>query len=74
MCVAEAAVVFFFKCAAVESKEGLVLAVSTTKASNHDSTHLQVLLNKVTLKTGSRLYADKAYSGLPNETLLKKKS
>lgn len=56
-----------------ESKEGLVLAVSTTKASSHDSGHLEVLLDKVTLKECSRLYADKGYSGLPNETLLKKK-
>jgi transposase, IS5 family len=58
----------------VESQEGLVLAVSTTKASSHDSAHLQDLLDKVTLKAGSRLYADKGYSGLPNETLLKKKN
>lgn len=58
----------------VESKEGLVLAVSTTKASNHDSGHLHVLLDKVELKSGSRLYADKGYTGLPNETLLKKKN
>ncbi|AWN81684.1 hypothetical protein DK880_00356 [Candidatus Cardinium hertigii] len=57
----------------VESKEGLVLAVSTTKASSHDSNHLQVLLDKVSLQSGSRVYADKAYSGLANETLLKKK-
>ncbi|CAH2559671.1 IS5 family transposase [Cardinium endosymbiont of Oedothorax gibbosus] len=58
----------------VESKEGLVLAVSTTKASSHDSAHLQVLLDKVELKVGSRLYADKGYSGSPNETLLKNKA
>lgn len=58
----------------VESKEGLVLAVSTTKASSHDSSHLHVLLDKVQLKEGSRLYADKAYSGLPNATLLKHKN
>ncbi|CDG49880.1 IS5-like element ISCca3 family transposase [Cardinium endosymbiont of Bemisia tabaci] len=58
----------------VESKEGLVLAVSTTKASNHDGAHLPILLDKVSLKAGSRLYGDKGYSGLPNETLLKKKS
>ena len=57
----------------VESNEGLVLAVSTTKASSHDSVHLPLLLNKVALKPGSRLYADKGYSGLPNETVLKNK-
>ncbi|MGI2262251.1 IS5 family transposase [Candidatus Cardinium hertigii] len=57
----------------VESKEGLVLAVSTTKVSNHDSAHLQILLDKVSLKLGSRVYGDKGYSGLPNETLLNKK-
>lgn len=58
----------------VESKEGLVLAVTTTKASNHDGAHLPILLDKVSLKSGSRLYGDKGYSGLPNETLLKKKN
>lgn len=58
----------------MESKEGLVLAVSTTKASSHDSGHLPLLWNKLDLKPGSRLYADKDYSGLPNETLLKKKN
>jgi len=57
----------------VESKEGLVLAVTTTKASNHDGAHLPILLDKVSLQTGSRLYGDKGYSGLPNETLLKNK-
>lgn len=58
----------------VESQEGLVLAVSTTKASSHDSAHLHILLDKVELKPGSRLYADKGYSGLPNESLLKRKN
>ena len=58
----------------MESQEGLVLAVSTTKASHHDSAHLQVLLDKVALKSGSRLYADKGYSGSPNEALLKKRN
>jgi IS5 family transposase len=58
----------------VEGRGGLVLAVSTTKASSSDSTHLQVLLDKIKLKAGSRLYADKGYSGLPNETLLKRKN
>ncbi|ROT47245.1 IS5 family transposase [Candidatus Cardinium hertigii] len=57
----------------VESKEGLVLAVSTTKASSHDSGHLEGLLDKVNLPPGSRVYADKGYSGSPNEILLKKK-
>lgn len=57
----------------VESKQGLVLALSTTKAASHDSAHLPLLLNKVELKPGSRLYADKGYSGLPNQTLLKNK-
>ena len=58
----------------MESQEGLVLSVSTTKASSHDSVHLPVLLGKVNLKAGSRLYADKGYSGLPNESLLKRKN
>ena len=58
----------------VESQEGLVLAVSTTKANSADSTHLQVLLDKIALKPGSRLYADKGYSGSPNETLRKGKN
>ncbi|MGI2298307.1 IS5 family transposase [Candidatus Cardinium hertigii] len=57
----------------VESKQGLVLSVSTTKASSHDGAHLPILLDKVSLKAGSRLYGDKGYSGLPNETLLKDK-
>ncbi|AWN81359.1 hypothetical protein DK880_00016 [Candidatus Cardinium hertigii] len=34
----------------MESKEGLVLAVSTIKASSHDSSYVQVLLNKVALQ------------------------
>ena len=55
----------------VDHKEGLVLAVSTTQAATSDSIHLGTLLDKVTLAPGSRIYADKGYSGSPNEKLLK---
>lgn len=58
----------------VEGKEGFVLAVSTTKPSNDNSAHLEVLLDKIGLQPESRLYTDKSYSGLPNKTLLKKKN
>ena len=56
----------------IESQEGGVLAVSTTKAYSHDRTHLPGLLDKVNMQPGSWLYADKGYSGLPNATLFKK--
>jgi len=57
----------------VDTDAGLVLGVITTKASSSDSTTLSAVLSKVALTAGSRVYADKGYSGSPNEQLLKSK-
>jgi len=56
---------------AVDTDAGLALGVLTTKASSSDSTTLSAALSKVALRAGSRVYADKGYSGSPNEQLLK---
>ena len=41
--------------------EGLVLGVSTTRASAHESQHMSSVLNKTTLPPGSPVLADKGY-------------
>ena len=56
---------------AVDSHQGLVLGVVTTKGSLSDSTTLEDVLKKSQIAPGKRIYADKGYSGLPNEKLLK---
>lgn len=57
----------------VDSEQGLVLAVHTTKASEHESPHLSSLLEKVNLPEGSEVLGDKGYSSATNESLLRSK-
>ena len=58
---------------AVDSHQGLVLGGCSSSASAHDSKYLGPLLEKLDLppQTKASIYADKAYSGLPNAQALK---
>jgi len=58
---------------AVDAQEGLVLAVCSSRASDHDSRYLEGLLEKLDLSPGSKVYADKGYSGKPNAMVLETK-
>jgi len=49
----------------------LVIAVETTAANQHDSLPMLALLDKVAVKPGSRLHADKAYSSQKHREALK---
>ena len=53
-----------------DARDGLVLAVHTTAANAHDSQYLATCLDKVNLPKGTRILADKGYSGQPNASLL----
>ena len=50
---------------------GLVLSVSTTTASAHESKHMAPVLKKANLPVGSSVLADKGYASASNEALLK---
>lgn len=50
---------------------GLVIAVETTAANQHDSLLMLALLDKASVKLGSRLHADKAYSSQKHREALK---
>ena len=53
--------------------EGLVLGVSTTRASAHESQHMSSVLNKTTLPPGSPVLADKGYCSWSNAGLVQSK-
>ena len=54
--------VFGYKQHTVVDDNGLVMAVDTTAANQHDSKPMLALLDKAGVKPGCRLHADKAYS------------
>ena len=55
----------------VDVQDGLVLAVHTSSANEHDSKHLSSVLPKVSLPASSEVLGDKGYSSKSNEELLK---
>jgi len=63
--------VFGYKQHTVVDDNGLVMAVETTAANQHDSQPMLVLLDKASIRPGSRLHADKAYSGQKHREALK---
>jgi len=58
---------------AVETKEGLVIGLTTTQSARSDSKELVSVLDELTIPPKSRVYTDKGYSGKPNEELLKQR-
>jgi len=50
---------------------GLVLAVETTAANCHDSKPSITLLEKVEIKSGTRIHADKAYCSQKHHAALR---
>ena len=56
-----------------DGKHALVLSVHTTKASSHETNHLSACLDKVSLPSGTMVYADKGYCSSKNKELLKSK-
>lgn len=63
--------VFGYKQHAAVDDNGLVLAVETTADNCHDSLSMLALLDKASIKPGSRLHADKAYSSQKHREALK---
>lgn len=55
-------------------KNGLVLAVTTTTASESDTKNLKGVLDKIDLPNGSTMEADKGYKSKENDELLKQKN
>ena len=53
--------VFGYKQHTLVDNNGLVLAVETTAANQHDSKPLLTLLDKAEIEPGTRIHADKAY-------------
>ena len=54
-------------------EQGLVVAVVTTSANQSDMVHLEDVVEKATLKKGSRVRADKGYCSQSNRNYLKEK-
>jgi IS5 family transposase len=54
-----------------DSETGLVLAAEVTPASYSESKQLEPLIEKLGLEPGTRVYADKGFSGEPNREVLK---
>lgn len=63
--------VFGYKQHTVVDDNGLVIAVETTAANCHDSKPLLTLLDKAGIKSGTRVYADKAYCSQKHHDALK---
>lgn len=63
--------VFGYKQHTAVDDNGLVMAVETTAANQHDSQPMLALLDKAGIKPGSRLHADKAYSSQKHRETLK---
>lgn len=62
---------FGYKQHTLVDDNGLVMAVETTAANQHDSKSMLGLLDKVAVKPGCRLHADKAYSSQKHREALK---
>jgi IS5 family transposase len=56
-----------------DAENGLVLAVEVTPASCSETKMLANLIDKCEVKVGTRVYADKGYSGNPNREALRKR-
>lgn len=65
--------VFGYKQHTAVDGNGLVLAVETTPANRHDSQPFIDLVDKVNVKAGSRIHADKAYSSKKHQDALKER-
>jgi IS5 family transposase len=63
--------VFGYKQHTVVDNNGLVMAVETTAANQHDSKSLLALLDKAKIKPGTRIHADKAYCSQKHHEALK---
>ena len=64
---------FGYKQHTLVDDNGFVLAVETTAANRHDSMPLLDLVDKASVKKGSRLYADKAYCNQKHRDTLKER-
>ena len=62
---------FGYKQHTAVDNNGLVMAVETTAANEHDSKPMLALLDKAKIKAGSRLHADKAYCSQKHQEALK---
>lgn len=65
--------VFGYKQHTLVDNNGLVLAVETTAANQHDSKLLLTLLDKVGIEPGTRIHADKAYCSQKHREALKER-
>lgn len=63
--------VFGYKQHTMVDDNGLVMAVETTAANQHDSQPMLTLVDKAPIKPGSRLHTDKAYSSQKHRKALK---
>jgi len=63
--------VFGYKQHTAVDDNGLVMAVETTAANQHDSQPMLALLDKAGVKPGSRVHADKAYNSQKHREALK---
>ena len=66
--------IFGYKQHTAVDDNGLVMAVETTAVNQHDSLLMLALLDKASVKPGSRLHADKAYSSQKHREALKARS
>lgn len=65
--------VFGYKQHTVVDDNGLVIAVETTAANQHDSKPMLSLLDKAGIEPNSRIHADKAYSSQKHREALKER-
>ena len=63
--------VFGYKQHTLFDNNGLVLAVETTAANQHDGKPLLTLLDKAEIEPGTRIHADKAYCSQKHREALK---
>lgn len=63
--------VFGYKQHTVVDDNGLVIAVETTAANQHDNQSMLLLLDKAGIEPNSRIHADKAYSSQKHREALK---
>ena len=64
---------FGYKQPTLVDHQGLVIAIETTPANQHDSQAFIDLVDKATLKAGSRVHADKAYCSKKHQEALKER-
>ena len=65
--------VFGYKQPTLVDHQGLVIAIETTPANQNDSQAFIDLVDKATLKAGSRVHADKAYCSKKHQEALKER-